>query len=59
MTNFKYNVLKFSSKSLVYFSRMFSVDFIVSNWKKVVTLKTECDNLILCNFWNSTGPMDE
>ena len=41
----------FSSKSLVIFEQsMFSADFVESNWKKVVTLKTECDNLILCNF---------
>ena len=30
------------------------MDFVDSNWKKVVTLKTEWDNLILFNFSNST-----
>ena len=29
---------------------MYSVDFVELDWKNVVTLKTEHDNLILCNF---------
>ena len=38
---------------------MFSVDSVELNWKNVVTLKTEHDNLKVCNFSNSTGSMDK
>ena len=39
--------------------RCLVTDFVESNWKKVVTLKTDCDNLILCNFSNSISSIDE
>ena len=49
----------FSSKFWAYSSKVFSADFVELDWKKVVTLKTECDNLILRGFSNRTGSFDE
>ena len=40
-------------------SKMYSVGFVDWNWKKVVTLNTECDNLILYSFQNNTGSSAE
>ena len=34
---------------------MCNVVFVEVNWKKVVTLKAEHDDLMLCNFLNNTG----
>ena len=39
--------------------RYFNVFLVESNWKKVVTLKTEHDSLMLCNFSNTTGTTEE
>ena len=52
-------IFRLSSKFQAYLSKVFSADFVESNWKKVVTLKTEHDNLILCSFSDSTGSFDK
>ena len=40
-------------------SKVFNVFLLESNWKKVFTLKTEHDSLILCNFSNSMGSTEK
>ena len=59
MTNFAYNVFIFSSKSYVYSSKVFNKDLMELDYKKVVTLKTDLDNLILGSFSNNTSSIDE
>ena len=59
MTHSEHNAFGVSSKSSEYTSKVFNVILVKSNWKKVVTWETEHDNLILCNFSNSTGSIDE
>ena len=38
---------------------MFNEDFVELNWKNVVTLKTDLDNLILGSLLNNTGSIEE
>ena len=39
----------------MYWSKISSAAFVDFNQKKVATLNTECDNLILCSLSNNTG----
>ena len=43
----------------MYSSMVFNEDLVESNWEKVVTLKTDLDNLILGSFSNNTSFSDE
>ena len=38
---------------------MFNGDLVEPNWKNVVTLKVDLDNLILGSFLNNAGSIDE
>ena len=54
VSNFEYSVFRFSLKSCVYWSTISSAAFVELNWKKVVTLNTDCDNEILCILSNNS-----
>ena len=43
----------------MYWGRMLSTAFIELDWKNVVDIKTDCDNLMLWSFSNSTGSIAE
>ena len=60
MNNFVYSIVRLCClKSCAYWSRICNAVLVDTNWNKVGILNTECDNLILCSFSNSTGSSAE